>query len=98
MHKRGYREEVHKAALRETTASGLLQLANWHPDNGVLCDPMCGSGTIPVEAALLEASTAPGLLRYGPVDEGNHHPPPPRSVFWPGVTDDDWNDVWYRAQ
>lgn len=71
MHKRGYRSEtVHKAALRESTAAGLLLFTEWHrslkagSDANVFCDPMCGSGTLPIEAALIAADTAPGLIRY----------------------------------
>ena len=68
MHKRGYRtgEQVHVAALRETLAAGLLLHANYDPEAHVLCDPMAGSGTIPIEAALIATRTAPGLLRSPP--------------------------------
>jgi len=48
---RGYRQEVGKAPLRETLAAGLLSLCGWRADEA-LVDPMCGSGTIPIEAAL----------------------------------------------
>eukprot|EP01038_Epipyxis_sp_PR26KG_P006235 gene6235-8590_t len=64
MHKRGYREISHKAALRETTAAAIILASKWNPREGVLCDPMCGSGTIAIEAALIAARTAPGLIRY----------------------------------
>ncbi len=60
--KRGYRRESEEAPLRENLAAGLLALAQWTPDR-VLLDPMCGSGTIAIEAALIAADRAPGLAR-----------------------------------
>jgi putative N6-adenine-specific DNA methylase len=62
LHKRGYRELAHKAPLNEATAAGLLLLTEWRGD-GPLCDPMCGSGTFLIEAALLATDRAPGLRR-----------------------------------
>ncbi|MBR3160770.1 MAG: bifunctional 23S rRNA (guanine(2069)-N(7))-methyltransferase RlmK/23S rRNA (guanine(2445)-N(2))-methyltransferase RlmL [Atopobiaceae bacterium] len=68
LHRRGYREEgVQTAApLKETLAAGMLMAAGW-PEvakrGGILVDPMCGSGTIAVEAALMAADVAPGILR-----------------------------------
>jgi len=60
--KRGYRRDTDAAPLRENLAAGLLALAGWTP--GVpLLDPMCGSGTIVAEAALMAADRAPGLSR-----------------------------------
>ena len=68
MHKRGYRagESMHVAALRETLAAGLLMHAGYDPAVHVLCDPMAGSGTLPIEAAMIATRTAPGLLRAPP--------------------------------
>ena len=69
LHKRGYRRgAVHKAALNEAAAAGLLQLAGLDERAGraeplVLADPMTGSGTLLIEAGLLLTRTAPGLLR-----------------------------------
>jgi putative N6-adenine-specific DNA methylase len=60
--KRGYRRDTDEAPLRENLAAGLLALAEWSPDEPFL-DPMCGSGTIAVEAALMAANRAPGLAR-----------------------------------
>jgi putative N6-adenine-specific DNA methylase len=60
--KRGYRREAEDAPVRENLAAGLLALAGWTPDD-VFLDPMCGSGTIAVEAALIAADRAPGLAR-----------------------------------
>ncbi|WP_420645261.1 THUMP domain-containing class I SAM-dependent RNA methyltransferase [Candidatus Leptofilum sp.] len=62
LHKRGYREEAGKAPLKETFAAGLVQLSYWQPDR-LLLDPMCGSGTILIEAAMLGRNIAPGLHR-----------------------------------
>lgn len=60
--KRGFRVATGEAPLRENLAAGLLRLAGWTPDE-VLLDPMCGSGTIPLEAALRARDIAPGLSR-----------------------------------
>lgn len=60
--KRGYRRETEEAPLRENLAAGLLRLAGWQPGTPLL-DPMCGSGTIAIEAALIAQDMAPGLKR-----------------------------------
>lgn len=60
--KRGYRVASVQAPLRENLAAGLLKLAGWSPDQ-VLLDPMCGGGTIPLEAALMARRIAPGISR-----------------------------------
>ena len=60
--KRGYRRETAEAPLRENLAAGLLRLAGWQPGTPLL-DPLCGSGTIAVEAALMALDIAPGLKR-----------------------------------
>lgn len=62
LHKRGYRKLVGAAPLKETLAAALVILSRWQPDR-VLVDPLCGSGTIPIEAALLGMNVAPGLRR-----------------------------------
>lgn len=62
LHKRGYRTLVSQAPLKETLAAALLQLAKWYPDVALI-DPFCGSGTIPIEAALMGRNIAPGLNR-----------------------------------
>ncbi len=62
LNRRGYRTDPGEASLRETLAAGIVLLSGW--DGKVpLLDPMCGAGTIPIEAALLAANIAPGLLR-----------------------------------
>jgi putative N6-adenine-specific DNA methylase len=60
--KRGLRKRTGEAPLRENLAAGILRLAGWHPGIPLL-DPMCGSGTILVEAALIALNIAPGLGR-----------------------------------
>lgn len=66
LHKRGYRRDGGKAPLKENLAAAILLRAGW-PDiaaqGGQLIDPMCGSGTLPIEAALMAADIAPGLKR-----------------------------------
>jgi len=64
LHKRGYREEGSEAPLKENLAAAALLLAGWHKKAGLdFIDPMCGSGTLPIEAALIKSRIAPGLLR-----------------------------------
>ncbi len=62
LHRRGYRQAVAKAPLRETLAAGLLLAAGWDIQSPLI-DPFCGSGTIPIEAALMARHIAPGLAR-----------------------------------
>lgn len=101
MHKRGYRQLVHKAALRETTAASLLKIIRWKQAEETLCDPMCGSGTIAIEAALMATNTAPGLLKYGPsasIHSGSTSQlPVPQSAAWPDINMREWDEAWARA-
>uniref|UniRef100_A0A7S4B9C2 RanBP2-type domain-containing protein n=1 Tax=Chrysotila carterae TaxID=13221 RepID=A0A7S4B9C2_CHRCT len=85
LHKRGYRADmaVHAAALKENLAAAMLLHAQYDPTMQVLCDPMCGSGTIPIEAALIATNTAPGLLR-----------PPPPLARW---RNEEYAEAWAVA-
>lgn len=89
MHKRGYRtgSSVHAAALRETLAAAMLLHAGYDPAVDVLCDPMAGSGTIPIEAALIAQRIAPGLLR-----------PPPALTRWPDFDMRSWAAATEEAE
>ncbi len=62
LHKRGYREHTGQAPLRENLAAALVLLSRWRADTALI-DPFCGSGTIPIEAALIGLNMAPGLNR-----------------------------------
>lgn len=62
LHKRGYRKLVGQAPLKETMASAMILLSFWKKER-VIWDPFCGSGTIPIEAALIGLNIAPGLNR-----------------------------------
>ena len=62
LHRRGYRQTTGEAPLKETLAAALVQLSFWNKER-LLIDPMCGSGTILIEAALLARNIAPGLNR-----------------------------------
>ena len=62
LHKRGYRKLTGNAPIRESKAAALVLLSRWHPDRPFL-DPMCGTGTLPVEAALIGRNIAPGMNR-----------------------------------
>ena len=86
LHKRGYREVSGKAPITETLAASLIMLTPWNKDR-ILVDPFCGSGTFPIEAAMMAANIAPGMNRsftaekwtnfvgrkywYGAIDEAN---------------------------
>ena len=66
LHRRGYRLEGASAPLKENLAAAILKRAGWLEvagQGGALVDPMCGSGTLPIEAAMIAADIAPGLLR-----------------------------------
>jgi putative N6-adenine-specific DNA methylase len=80
LHKRGYRQAMAKAPLRETLAAALLMASGWDEVSPLL-DPFCGSGTIPIEAALIALSVPPGIDR--------------RFAFmdWPGYNDSLWRDT-----
>mgnify|MGYP000635759197 CR=1 FL=1 len=62
LHKRGYRTMTSKAPLTETLAASLILLTPWRKDR-ILVDPFCGSGTFPIEAAMIAANVAPGMNR-----------------------------------
>lgn len=62
LHKRGYRKLVSEAPLKETLACAMILVSRWNKDRA-LADPFCGSGTIPIEAALIGQNVAPGLKR-----------------------------------
>ena len=62
LHKRGYRQMTAKAPITETLAAALIMLTPWKK-NRILVDPMCGSGTFPIEAAMIAADMAPGMHR-----------------------------------
>lgn len=81
LHKRGYRQLVGKAPISETLASALLMLTPWNKDR-VLVDPFCGSGTFPIEAAMIGANIAPGMNREFTAD------------CWDKVVP---KKLWYRA-
>ena len=68
LHKRGYRQATAKAPLTETLAAALLSLTPWRGDR-ILVDPFCGSGTFPIEAAMMAAHIAPGLRRSFQAEE-----------------------------
>lgn len=85
LHRRGYRQALAKAPLRETLAAGLILAAGWDAASPLI-DPFCGSGTIPIEAALLARRIAPGRAR--------------RFAFqrWPGHSSQLWQAVWQQAK
>ena len=64
LHRRGYRQETLEAPLNEVLAAGMILLTGWKGECDLI-DPMCGSGTIPIEAALIARNIAPGVFRQG---------------------------------
>lgn len=71
LHKRGYRQFTAKAPITETLAAALLMLTPWR-GNRVLVDPFCGSGTFPIEAAMMAADIAPGMNRNFLAEDWKH--------------------------
>ena len=69
LHRRGYRKLASKAPITETLAAALLMLTPWRGDR-ILVDPFCGSGTFPIEAAMMAAHMAPGVNRSFAAEEG----------------------------
>jgi putative N6-adenine-specific DNA methylase len=80
LHRRGYRQAVAKAPVRETLAAAALIASGWQPD-AILVDPMCGSGTIPIEGAMIARRIAPGLRRSFAFER------------WPGFDGATWRSV-----
>ncbi len=62
LHKRGYRKLVSGAPIKETLAAAMIMISRWNPERALI-DPFCGSGTIPIEAALIAKNIAPGIKR-----------------------------------
>ncbi len=85
LHRRGYRQAVAKAPLRETLAAAMLLAAEWSV-SAPLIDPFCGSGTIAIEAALLARNTAPGIKREFAF------------MHWPSFDSAAWNATLDRAR
>lgn len=73
LHKRGYRKLVTEAPLKETMAAAMILLSRWKVDRP-LYDPFCGSGTIPIEAAMIGWNIAPGLRRSFPSEAWSNIP------------------------
>ncbi len=71
LHKRGYRKLTAKAPIAENLAAALLMLTPWKGDR-ILVDPFCGSGTFPIEAAMMAANMAPGMNREFTACNWNH--------------------------
>ena len=71
LHKRGYRKLTAKAPIAENMAASMIMLTPWHADR-ILVDPFCGSGTIPIEAAMMAANMAPGMKRNFTAENWKH--------------------------
>jgi putative N6-adenine-specific DNA methylase len=84
LNRRGYRTQAGSAAIKETLASALVQLSFWDRER-LLIDPMCGSGTILIEAAMLGKNIAPGLNRSFASEE------------WPGIPSKAWRVARLKA-
>ena len=84
LHKRGYREDSNLAPIKETLAAGMVRLARWRPGFG-LWDPLCGSGTIVIEAALMMLNMAPGMHRSFAAES------------WPNLNRNQWEQARSEA-
>ncbi|MFP5504330.1 MAG: class I SAM-dependent RNA methyltransferase [Candidatus Sericytochromatia bacterium] len=84
LHKRGYRPLVAAAPIKETLAAGLVMLSRWRPGRP-FADPMCGSGTIPIEAAMQGLNMAPGKLRHFEAEK------------WPAIPASVWREARQEA-
>ncbi|MCQ2525204.1 MAG: class I SAM-dependent RNA methyltransferase [Lachnospiraceae bacterium] len=84
LHKRGYRKLTAKAPIAENLAAGLIMLTPWHADR-ILIDPFCGSGTIPIEAAMMAANIAPGMNRSFLAESWKNTIP--KSLWYDSVTE-----------
>ena len=91
LHRRGWRLMQGEAPLKENLAAAVLLRGNWpavYAEGGALLDPMCGSGTLVIEAALMAADVAPGLQRAGGL----------RPTGWRGFETDGWKQLREEAQ
>jgi len=86
LHKRGYRKLESKAPIAENLAAALIELTPWRADR-ILIDPFCGSGTIPIEAAMIAAGIAPGMHRNFTAENWTHL-----------ITPQNWQDVRDEAE
>ena len=84
LHKRGYRANANAAPLRETLAAAMVKLARWR-GRDALIDPFCGSGTIPIEAAMIALNRAPGLMRTYDAEK------------WDWIQQAEWKDAREQA-
>lgn len=84
LHKRGYRDRAGDAPIKETLAAAMILLSYWNKDR-VLFDPFCGSGTIPIEAAMIGRNIAPGLDRSFASEE------------WPRIDRKYWGEIKKEA-
>ncbi|WP_100374617.1 THUMP domain-containing class I SAM-dependent RNA methyltransferase [Bacillus sp. FJAT-45037] len=80
LHKRGYRYHHNEAPLKETLAAAMIMLTNWKPDRP-FADPFCGSGTLPIEAAMIGQNIAPGFNREFASED------------WHWIGEDKWNEA-----
>ena len=80
LHKRGYRKLTGRAPIKETLAAALVDLSVWKPER-MLVDPFCGTGTIPIEAAMIGMKIAPGLNRKFACSD------------WPQLSEDQWQET-----
>jgi putative N6-adenine-specific DNA methylase len=86
LHRRGYRPAVGAAPLKESLAAALVKLTDW-PGDVPLLDPLCGSGTLPLEASMVALNMAPGLFR----EEFGFQ-------TWPDFDGELWDRLWQEAE
>ena len=84
LHKRGYRKLAGVAPLKESLAAAMIYLSHWQAERAFL-DPFCGTGTLPIEAALIAQNRAPGLKRSFDAE------------MWPNLGRNLWQEAWQEA-
>jgi len=101
LHRRGWRRAQGEAPLKENLAAGVLLRGDWpraYAEGGALLDPMCGSGTLLIEGALMAADVAPGLQRIGGAVGGGEEGQVPTPTRWLGFDPEQWTALWNNAR
>lgn len=101
LHRRGWRRAQGEAPLKENLAAGVLLRGQWparYAEGGALLDPMCGSGTLLIEGALMAADVAPGLQRIGREAVGGESGQVPAPTRWLGFEREQWLALWNEAR
>lgn len=94
LHRRGYRYYKNEAPLKETLAAALVYLSKWHGGDRILLDPMCGTGTLVIEAAMIARNIAPGVNRRFAAEDWSCIP----EEFWLRLRDEAFSQEDYEKR